>query len=170
MLNLKLTRQESLKLYGIKNNSVVNQLTKQTYLRGRRGHWWAPGVWNPLKSLVMGPSLLVNCYLEIKFHKKIRVNTPPLNRFAWSIGLLRNVCQMFGQCLPNHLNMLTTMLWGALLVATNLSNTCISVLSKLDKNWLSYEQHTICPYLGIRTKYERFWPINWANINETNFI
>ena len=30
-----------------------------------------------LKSLVMGPSLLVNCYLEIKFHKKIRVNPPP---------------------------------------------------------------------------------------------
>ena len=37
----------------------------------------APGVRNPLKSLVMGPSLLVNCYLEIKFHKKIRVNHPP---------------------------------------------------------------------------------------------
>ena len=32
MLNLKLTRQESLKLYGIKTNSVLNQLTKQTYL------------------------------------------------------------------------------------------------------------------------------------------
>ena len=31
MLNLKLTRQESLKLYGIKINSVVNQLTKQTH-------------------------------------------------------------------------------------------------------------------------------------------
>ena len=27
--------------------------------------------------MVMGPSLLVNCYLEIKFHKKIRVNPPP---------------------------------------------------------------------------------------------
>ena len=35
-----------------------------------RGHRWAPGVRNPVKSLVMGPSLLVNCYLEIKFHKK----------------------------------------------------------------------------------------------------
>ena len=31
MLNLKLTRQESLKLYGIKINSVVNQLTKQPH-------------------------------------------------------------------------------------------------------------------------------------------
>ena len=32
---------------------------------------------------------------------------------------------IFGQFLPNHLNMLTTVLWGALLVATNLLNTCI---------------------------------------------
>ena len=42
-----------------------------------RGHRWSPGVRNPLKSSVTGPSLLVNCYLEIKFHKIIRVNTPP---------------------------------------------------------------------------------------------
>ena len=41
-----------------------------------RGHRWSPGVWNPLKSSVTGPSLLVNCYLEIKFHKIIRVNPP----------------------------------------------------------------------------------------------
>ena len=34
------------------------------------------------------------------------------------------------------------------------------VLSKLDKNWLSYEQNSICPYLDIRTKYDRFRPIN----------
>ena len=27
----------------------------------------------PLKSSVTGPSFLVNCYLEIKFYKKIRV-------------------------------------------------------------------------------------------------
>ena len=43
-----------------------------------RGHRWSPGVRNPLKSSVTGPSLLVNCYLEIKFHKIIRVNPPPL--------------------------------------------------------------------------------------------
>ena len=42
-----------------------------------RGHRWSPGVRNPLKSLVTGPNLLVNCYLEIKFHKIIRVNPPP---------------------------------------------------------------------------------------------
>ena len=42
-----------------------------------RGHRWSPGVRNPLKSSVTGPSLLVNCYLEIKFHKIIRVNPPP---------------------------------------------------------------------------------------------
>ena len=29
------------------------------------------GVRKPLKGSVTGPSLLVNCYLEIKFHKKI---------------------------------------------------------------------------------------------------
>ena len=57
------------------------------------------------------------------------------------------------------------MLWGALLVATNIPNTCIYVLSKLDKNWLRIEQNTTCPYLAIHTKYDRFWPINWANIN-----
>ena len=42
-----------------------------------RGHRWAPGVRNPLKSSVTGPSLLVNCYHELKFHKIIRVNSPP---------------------------------------------------------------------------------------------
>ena len=47
-----------------------------------RGNRWSPGVRNPLKSSVTGPSLLVNCYLEIKFHKIIRVNPPPLNTGA----------------------------------------------------------------------------------------
>ena len=61
--------------------------------------------------------------------------------------------------------MLKTVLWGALLVATSLLNT-YKVLSKSDKNWPSYEQNTICPYLVIRNKYFRFWPINWANINQ----
>ena len=42
-----------------------------------RRHRWSPGVRNPLKSSVTGPSLLVNCYLEIKFHKIIRMNPPP---------------------------------------------------------------------------------------------
>ena len=37
----------------------------------------APGVRNPLKSSVMGPSFLVNCYLEIGFHKKIRLKPSP---------------------------------------------------------------------------------------------
>ena len=36
---------------------------------------WGPG---PLKSLVTGLSLLVNCYLEIKFHKKYPLASPPL--------------------------------------------------------------------------------------------
>ena len=42
-----------------------------------RGLRCAPGVRNPLKSSVTGPSLLVNCYLDIKFRKKNRVNPPP---------------------------------------------------------------------------------------------
>ena len=42
-----------------------------------RGHRWSPGVRNPLKSSVKGLSLLVNCFLEIKFLKIIRVNLPP---------------------------------------------------------------------------------------------
>ena len=68
---------------------------------------------------------------------------------SWSI---------FGSILPNNINMLKTI---------------YKVLSKLDKNWLCCEQNTICPYLGIRTKYDRFLPINWANIiflNEINSI
>ena len=44
---------------------------------------WGPG---PLKSSVTGPSLLVNCYLEIKFHKKYPL-APPLKIYDlfWSL-------------------------------------------------------------------------------------
>ena len=42
-----------------------------------RGHQWAVGVQDPHKSLVTGPSLLVNCYLGNKFHNKIRLPPPP---------------------------------------------------------------------------------------------
>ena len=76
-----------------------------------------------------------------------------------------HIWSIYGPILPNDFNMLVTMICGALLVSTSLLNTCISISSKLDKNWLSYEQNTICPYLGIRNKYDRFWPINRANIN-----
>ena len=55
-----------------------------------RGHRWSPGVRNPLKSLVTGPSLLVNCYLEIKFHKIIRVN-PPLKRINFPMRLMTSL-------------------------------------------------------------------------------
>ena len=44
------------------------------------GHRWSPGVQNPLKSSVTGPSLLVNCYLEIKFqNNQGEPPPPPLN-------------------------------------------------------------------------------------------
>ena len=36
-----------------------------------------------------------------------------------------HIWSIFDPILPNHLNMLKTMLWGALLVATSLLNTCI---------------------------------------------
>ena len=46
-----------------------------------RGHRLAPGVRNFLKSLVTGPSLLLNCYLEIKSHnnnkKQGEAHPPP---------------------------------------------------------------------------------------------
>ena len=54
-----------------------------------RGHRWSPGVRNPLKSSVTGPSLLVNCYLEIKFHKIIRVN-PPLKLWNNCVKAISN--------------------------------------------------------------------------------
>ena len=53
-------------------------------------------------------------------------------------GQLRHIWSIYGPILSNHLNILTTMLGGALLVATSLLNTCISILSKLaefEKNW-----------------------------------
>ena len=49
-----------------------------------------------------------------------------------------HIWSILGPILPNHLNMYKTMLWSALLVATSLLNT-YKVLSKLDKNWLSYK-------------------------------
>ena len=36
-----------------------------------------------------------------------------------------HICSIFGPILPNHLNLLKNMIWGALIVATNLLNTCI---------------------------------------------
>ena len=58
-----------------------------------RGHRWSPGVRNPLKSSVTGPSLLVNCYLEIKFYKIIRVNPPPPPNFKelWEILIFSEI-------------------------------------------------------------------------------
>ena len=67
-----------------------------------RGHRWSAGVRNPLKSSVTGPSLLVNCYLEIKFHKIIRVNPPPLNsHFFWTVQLFFGVSYFFWAVLLN---------------------------------------------------------------------
>ena len=45
------------------------------------------------------------------------------------------------------------------LVASGLLNSYM----KFRHDW-SYEVKTICPYLGIRTKFDRLWPINWPNV------
>ena len=42
-----------------------------------RRQWWTIGVRDLLESLVTGSSLLVNCYLEKKFHNKTRLDPPP---------------------------------------------------------------------------------------------
>ena len=52
---------------------MFGHISDQKWAWLSRGHRWAPGVRNPLKSSVTGPSMLVNCYLQIKFHKKIKV-------------------------------------------------------------------------------------------------
>ena len=51
----------------------IDQIWAWLY-HGRR---WEVGVQDPLTSLVTGSSLLVNCYLGNKFHKKIRLTPPP---------------------------------------------------------------------------------------------
>ena len=53
---------------------------------------WGQG---PLKSSVTGPSLLVNCYLEIKFHKKIPI-VPPLKTRKYSL-LTSNLFDRFNR-------------------------------------------------------------------------
>ena len=56
-----------------------------------RGHLLAVGVRDPLKSSVTGLSLLVKCYLEIKFHKKIPIG-PPLK--SLNATLLSNISKV----------------------------------------------------------------------------
>ena len=57
-----------------------------------RGHRWAVGVRDPPKIWVTSPSLLINCYLDNKFHKKntplIKIETTQsvFKIFAWNFG------------------------------------------------------------------------------------
>ena len=68
----KILVMSMLRCFGI----IIGHNLDQKWAWLSRGHRWAPGVREPLKSSVTGPSLLVNRYLQIKFHKKIRVNPP----------------------------------------------------------------------------------------------
>ena len=69
--------------------------------------------------------------------------------------------------MPNHLNMPTTLILGALRTASGQLNSYnrIQIYIELDKKRLSFERDTIYPYLGIHTKFDRFQPTNWSNIN-----
>ena len=55
-----------------------------------RGHRWSPGLRKPLISAVTGPSLLVNCYLEIKGEP------PPLNRH--NLVIFHPIFTLFFKC------------------------------------------------------------------------
>ena len=60
---------------------IIEPKIDQIWAWLHRRHRWAVGVWDPLKRLVIGSSLLVNCYLEKKMHNKLRLDPPPpLNR------------------------------------------------------------------------------------------
>ena len=69
---------------------------------------------------------------------------------------------IFGHILPNHLNMPKTETICALFVASVLRNSYMNFIqiAQIEQKWLSYDmsKKTICLYLGIRTKFDRFWP------------
>ena len=72
-----------------------------------------------------------------------------------------HIWSLVGPIIPNHLKMLKPQIVGALLVASGLLNSYM----KFHQKRLSCKAKTICPYLGICTKFDRFWPINWSNGN-----
>ena len=49
----------------LKSFGKIGPQIDQIWAWQSRGHRWSAGVRNPLKSSVTGPSLLVNCYLEV---------------------------------------------------------------------------------------------------------
>ena len=74
--------------------------------------------------------------------------------------------------MPNHLNMPKTEIMGAILVSSELRNSYMNIIH-IGQKWLSYEPKNIYPYLCVRTNFDRFWRINWSNINifnETNVM
>ena len=78
----------------------IDQIWAWLYHRRR----WEVGVQDPLTSLVTGSSLLVNCYLGNKFHKKIRLTPPPLSPgciLNFSLGVKKcSFCSIGGAIAP----------------------------------------------------------------------
>ena len=62
---------------------------------------------------------------KTKAHDQTFGGTPGAHRCPRDSHAL--IWSIFGSILPNHLNMLKTVLWGALLVATSLLNTYIKI-------------------------------------------
>ena len=54
----------------LRSFSIIRPKVDQTWAWLHRGHRWAVGVRDPLKSLFTCPCLSVNCYLENQFHIK----------------------------------------------------------------------------------------------------
>ena len=71
---------------------------------GRQKWAWLPrghlesGAPSTLKSLVTCLTLLVNCYLQIKFYKKINVNPPPPLTQTSGNAMLNSLLQLIIMC------------------------------------------------------------------------
>ena len=81
--------------------------------------------WLWLRGGGVRPDHFVKLYFEIALYKQTRAREQTFEGFPDSGGPRDSHTHICGSILPNDRNMLKTILWGALLVATNLLNTCI---------------------------------------------
>ena len=73
LIPLATSRAPLISVLGIlRRFGIIEPKIDQIWAWLHRGHRWAVGVRDPLKSLVKALNLSVNCYLENKFHKKCR--------------------------------------------------------------------------------------------------
>ena len=71
---------------------------------------------------------------------------------------------IFGQFLAQLFQITSTCPKPKFWVASGLLNSYMKFHQDWTK-WLSYKPKTICPFLSIRTKFDKFRPINWLNVN-----